>query len=93
MKNNNKTIYFNAIFPHYREEQWDLMLGDNQLDFKIYCSSDSLFGIKSVFHKYSIKYPEKLLKLKNYIIFKRIIIWQTKTISISIFGNYNNFIF
>lgn len=93
MKCNYTNVYFNAIFPHYREEQWDLILSDKILDIKIYCSNKKLFGIESAFDYYSLKYPNKLKKLKNYIIFKRIIFWQSKTILTSLFGNYQNYIF
>lgn len=87
-----KILYFNNIFPLYRESIWKLLLDENKYNFNIYFSEQNLKGIKAYNASTDKHFNKKLHPLRNYFL-NGILIWQSKVIFKSIKENFDIAIF
>ena len=86
-----KVLYFNNIFPLYRESIWKLLLNETQYDFNIFYSDQVLNNIQP-YKPRPDEFPNKLNILKNYFFFGTLI-WQSKVINKIVKGDFDIAIF
>tara|TARA_B100001057_G_scaffold493646_1_gene588549 strand:- start:1027 stop:2142 length:1116 start_codon:yes stop_codon:yes gene_type:complete len=87
-----RVLYFNNIFPLYRESIWKLLLRERKYRFEIFYSEKNFKNIKAFKKSKKDEFYNQLHSLNNFFINGRLI-WQSNVIKTVMYSNFDIAIF